>query len=145
MHHPEGVLIRMIAERPTVAELDLPLQHLPVCRFCAAPLRDTFIDLGMSPHRESFLRREQLNQAESFYPLHVRVCRGCFLVQLEAYVAPDEIFTESGNFPSHSASWVEHARQYSELAIAKLRLDERSFVTELASNDGYLLQHFIAT
>jgi C-methyltransferase C-terminal domain/Putative zinc binding domain/Methyltransferase domain len=116
---------------------------LPTCRFCAAPLRDTFVDLGMSPPCESYLRADQLNQMEPFYPLHVRVCSACFLVQLEAYVSGEEIFTTYAYFSSYSDSWVEHSRRYTELAIERLGLDERSFVVELASNDGYLLQHFI--
>jgi hypothetical protein len=80
---------------------------------------------------------------EPFYPLHVRVCRSCFLVQLEAYVSGEEIFTEYAYFSSYSDSWVEHARRYTELAIERLGLNEQSFVVELASNDGYLLQHFV--
>jgi hypothetical protein len=133
----------LIAERPTVAEPESPVQPTPTCRFCSAPLRDTFADLGMSPLCESFLRRDQLNLAENFYPLHVRVCRACFLVQLEAYVGREDIFTEYAYFSSYSDSWVEHARRYTELAIERLRLNDRSFVAELASNDGYLLQHFV--
>jgi hypothetical protein len=80
---------------------------------------------------------------ERFYPLHVWVCDSCFLVQLEAYVAGEDIFTEYAYFSSYSDSWVEHARRYTELASARLGLSERSFVVELASNDGYLLQHFV--
>jgi SAM-dependent methyltransferase len=106
-------------------------------------LRDTFVDLGMSPLCESFLSRQQVNQMEPFYPLHVWVCRVCFLVQLEAYVSGEEIFTEYAYFSSYSDSWVEHARRYTDLAIERLQLAESSFVVELASNDGYLLQHFV--
>jgi SAM-dependent methyltransferase len=97
----------------------------------------------MSPLCESFLRADQVNQMEPFYPLHVRVCRGCFLVQLEAYVGGEDIFTEYAYFSSYSDSWVEHARRYTELVIERLRLNSDSFVVELASNDGYLLQHFV--
>jgi SAM-dependent methyltransferase len=118
-------------------------KDLPLCRFCARPLRDTFVDLGMSPLCESFLRADQVNQMEPFYPLHVRVCRGCFLVQLEAYVGGEDIFTEYAYFSSYSDSWVEHARRYTDLAINRLGLTGQSFVVELASNDGYLLQHFV--
>src|SRR5262249_18011665 len=110
---------------------------------CSATLRDTFVDLGMSPPCESYLRADQLDRMEPFYPLHVRVCRECFLVQLEAYLAGEDIFTEYAYFSSYSDSWVEHARRYTELAIDRLGLNAHSFVVELASNDGYLLQHFV--
>jgi len=98
----------------------------------------------MSPLCESFLRREELNRMEPFYPLHVRVCRSCFLVQLEAYVTAESIFTEYAYFSSYADSWVEHARRYTEEATRRLDLNARNFVVELASNDGYLLQHFVA-
>jgi len=135
--------MKMIAELDVVADGNLTTQEVPACRFCAAPLHDTFVDLGMSPLCESYLRRDQINRHEPFYPLHVRVCRGCFLVQLEAYVSGEDIFSEYLYFSSYSDSWVEHARKYTDHAADRLRLDERSFVVELASNDGYLLQHFI--
>jgi hypothetical protein len=114
------------------------------CRFCGARLEHTFVDLGMSPLCESFLRPDQLDQMERFYPLHVRVCERCFLVQLPEYVPPDEIFTEYAYFSSYSDTWVEHARRYADTAIERLGLTETSLVVETASNDGYLLQHFIA-
>jgi SAM-dependent methyltransferase len=101
------------------------------------------VDLGMSPLCESFLTAEQLNQIEPFYPLHVYVCDQCLLVQLPEHVDPSDIFREYAYFSSYSRSWVEHARRYTELITARLRLDSESFVVELASNDGYLLQHFI--
>jgi SAM-dependent methyltransferase len=97
----------------------------------------------MSPLCESYVRPDQLNKSESFYPLHVRVCEGCFLVQLEEYVSPAEIFTEYAYFSSYSDSWVRHASEYTELVIERLRLDGESLVLEVASNDGYLLQHFV--
>ncbi len=115
----------------------------PTCRFCAAPLRRTFVDLGMSPLCETFLTPEQLDRAESFYPLHVRVCDQCLLVQLRAYVPAAEIFTEYAYFSSYSDSWVRHAATYVAMISARLGLDGESQVVELASNDGYLLQHFI--
>ncbi len=115
----------------------------PACRFCGAKLRHTFVDLGMSPPCESYLSTEQLNRMEPFYPLHVRTCSECFLVQLEEYIAPEDIFTEYAYFSSYSTSWVEHARRYVEMIIARLQLSAQSFVVELASNDGYLLQHFL--
>jgi len=114
------------------------------CRFCGAPLETTFVDLGMSPLCESFVRPDQLAEMEPFYPLHAYVCGRCFLVQLQEFVPPDEIFTEYAYFSSYSTSWVEHARRYAEMMIARFRLGRASKVIEIASNDGYLLQHFVA-
>jgi SAM-dependent methyltransferase len=98
----------------------------------------------MSPLCESYLSGDQLNQMEPFYPLHVHVCGECFLVQLEAYVCAEHIFTEYAYFSSYSVSWVEHARVYTEQMVERLRLGPSNHVVELASNDGYLLQHFVA-
>jgi SAM-dependent methyltransferase len=116
---------------------------LPSCRFCAAPLRRTFVDLGMSPLCESYVPAERLGAMEPFYPLHVRICERCLLVQLEEFVAPEEIFTEYAYFSSYSDSWVAHARGYVEMAVERFGLDRDSLVVELASNDGYLLQHVV--
>ena len=116
----------------------------PDCRFCRAPLQHTVIDLGMSPLCESYLPADQLDAMEPFYPLHVRVCERCFLVQLQEYVPPDEIFTEYAYFSSYSDSWVRHARVYAVAMIERFALTEKSLVVEVASNDGYLLQHFVA-
>ena len=114
------------------------------CRFCGAPLRDTFVDLGPQPLCESFVASEDAERMEPFYPLHVRICRECLLVQLPALVDREEIFREYAYFSAYSESWVEHARRYTEAMVASLGLDGGSFVVELASNDGYLLQHFVA-
>jgi C-methyltransferase C-terminal domain/Putative zinc binding domain/Methyltransferase domain len=116
---------------------------LPGCRFCAAPLRHTFVDLGMSPLCESYVPAERVNAMEPFYPLHARICERCLLVQLEEFVAPDEIFSEYAYFSSYSDSWVAHARAYVEMAIDRFGLGPHSLVVELASNDGYLLQHVV--
>ena len=116
---------------------------LPSCRFCSAPLRHTFVDLGMSPLCESYVLPECLGAMEPFYPLHVRVCEQCLLVQLEELVAPEEIFTEYAYFSSYSDSWVAHARDYVESVVERFGLDADSQVVELASNDGYLLQHLV--
>jgi hypothetical protein len=116
-----------------------------VCRFCRSLLSRTFVDLGTSPLCESFVPPEQLEQMEPFFPLHVRVCDSCGLVQLPSFVPPEEIFTEYAYFSSFSSSWVEHARVYVEATIERLGLGEGSFAVELASNDGYLLQHFAGT
>jgi SAM-dependent methyltransferase len=114
----------------------------PPCRFCGAPLRHTFSDLGMSPPCESYLSAQQLNRMEPFYPLHVRLCDHCFLVQLEEYVRPDQIFTEYAYFSSYSDSWLAHAKAYAERMVERFHLGPHSQVVELASNDGYLLQYF---
>jgi SAM-dependent methyltransferase len=113
------------------------------CRFCGAIADDVFVDLGMSPLCESILTLEQLNQMEPFYPLRVYVCPRCFLVQLAEFVSPEHIFIEYAYFSSYSSSWVEHARRYADAMRRRLALTDRSLVVELASNDGYLLQHFI--
>ena len=114
-----------------------------LCLLCRAPLTTTFLDLGMSPLCESFLTADQLDQMEPYYPLHTLVCNACFLVQLQEYVKPEHIFTEYAYFSSYSTSWVEHARQYCEMVKARFELDSGSLVFEIASNDGYLLQHFL--
>ena len=114
----------------------------PSCRFCGTRLQHTFVDLGMSPLCESFLPAEHLNQMEPFYPLHVHVCEKCFLVQLEAYVTPEHIFTDYAYFSSYSDSWLAHAKKYTDQIVNRFSIGEKSFVVELASNDGYLLQYF---
>lgn len=114
------------------------------CRFCGTALQHTFVDLGMSPLCESYLQLDQLNQVEPFYPLHVYVCENCFLVQLEEYVSAEEIFSEYAYFSSYADSWVQHAKDYTETVVERFGLDQRSYVVEIASNDGYLLQHFVA-
>jgi SAM-dependent methyltransferase len=114
------------------------------CLFCSTPLHYTFVDLGMSPLCESYVTAEQLNQMEPFYPLHVWVCEQCFLVQVEEYVRPEGIFTEYAYFSSYSDSWLAHAKAYVEMIAARLELSEASQVIELGSNDGYLLQYFVA-
>ena len=97
----------------------------------------------MSPLCQTHIAPEQLNRMEPFYPLHTWVCDRCFLVQLEEYVSPDEIFGEYAYFSSYSNSWVEHARSYCEMAVDRFGLDRNSWVAEIASNDGYLLQYFV--
>jgi hypothetical protein len=114
------------------------------CRFCGNALEHTFVDLGMSPLCENFLAANQLNRMEPFYPLHVFVCSACFLVQLLEYVTPEHIFTEYAYFSSYSNSWLEHAKNYVEMITNRLELARDSLVVELASNDGYLLQNFVA-
>jgi SAM-dependent methyltransferase len=114
-----------------------------LCRFCGTALEDTVVDLGMSPLCESFLSAEQLDTMEPFYPLHVWVCRKCFLVQLSEYVRVEEIFTEYAYFSSFSSAWLKHAEDYVTMIAERLSLGPDSLVVELASNDGYLLQYFV--
>jgi SAM-dependent methyltransferase len=123
--------------------LDTPAGLGQGCMFCRTPLRHIFVDLGMSPLCESYVSAEQLHQMEPFYPLQVYVCEKCFLVQLEEFVAPHEIFSEYAYFSSYADSWVEHMRRYVEAIVERLALGKDSFVVEVGSNDGYLLQHFI--
>jgi C-methyltransferase C-terminal domain/Putative zinc binding domain/Methyltransferase domain len=114
------------------------------CRFCGAPLTETFADLGMSPLCQTHIAPDHLNDMEPFYPLHVYVCSNCFLVQLQEFVSPKNIFSEYAYFSSYSTSWVQHARRYADAMIERLPLDASHKVMEVASNDGYLLQHFVA-
>jgi 2-polyprenyl-3-methyl-5-hydroxy-6-metoxy-1,4-benzoquinol methylase len=114
------------------------------CRSCGATLEHTFVDLGMSPLCQTHIAQHQLNQMEPFYPLHVWVCGECFLVQLEQYVSPADIFTDYAYFSSYSDSWVAHARKYVEEVSARFQLDRSKKVMEIASNDGYLLRHVVA-
>ncbi len=114
----------------------------PRCRFCHAPLSETFADLGMSPLSNSYLTVEQGTAMEPFYPLHAFVCSSCFLVQLEEFETPDQIFSDYAYFSSYSTSWLEHSERYAEQVIAAFGLGAGSHVVELASNDGYLLQFF---
>ncbi len=116
----------------------------PSCRLCGTPLTRTFVDLGMSPLCESYVSAEHLDETESFYPLHVRICESCLLVQLPAYVPGEDIFSDYAYFSSYSDSWVAHARRYAGLMTKRFGLGAGSLVTEVASNDGYLLQHFVA-
>ena len=112
------------------------------CRFCEKPLQYTFVNLGMSPVANSYLKLEQLDRMEPFYPLHAFVCNSCYLVQLSEFQTPEEIFGEYAYFSSYSETWLRHARVYTDLMVHKLRLGPDSLVIEIASNDGYLLQYF---
>src|ERR1700754_1188157 len=114
-----------------------------LCRLCGTALQDTFVDLGMSPPCESFVPADEIGNMEAYYPLHAFVCRECLLVQLEEHVSPEHIFEEYAYFSSYSDSWVEHARRYCDMAADRFGLNAESLVVELASNDGYLLQHFV--
>ena len=112
------------------------------CRFCSAPLRHVFADLGSSPLANSYLSREHVGGMERFYPLRALVCERCFLVQLEEFETPEQIFSDYAYFSSYSVSWLDHARRYTEQMTDLLGLGGHSHVVEIASNDGYLLQYF---
>ncbi len=114
------------------------------CRFCGAAVQYTFLDLGMSPLANSYLKPSQLNHVEPFYPLRVHVCARCFLVQLEEFASPDQIFGHYAYFSSYSDSWLRHAKSYTDLVVGRFALNQQSQVVEIASNDGYLLQYFMA-
>ncbi len=116
----------------------------PTCRFCTAPLHHVQCDLGMSPLANSYIKFEHARNAEKLYPLKVWICEQCLLSQLEEFESPDAIFSDYLYFSSFSTSWVEHARRYCERMVERFHFDKHSQVVEIASNDGYLLQHFKA-
>ncbi|MBT4821424.1 MAG: methyltransferase domain-containing protein [Lentisphaerae bacterium] len=122
--------------------MSAPRDVLP-CRFCATPLEHTFVDLGMSPLCQRHVTPEQRQHMEPFYPLHAYVCHSCFLVQLPPTVAPQEIFSDYAYFSSYVGTLLRNAQDYVNMAVKRFGLTEDSWVVELASNDGYLLQYFI--
>jgi SAM-dependent methyltransferase len=113
------------------------------CRFCGTGLRRTFVDLGLSPLCETYPAAADLNRGEIYYPLHVYVCENCWLVQLEEYESPGKIFSDYAYFSSYSDSWLKHAENYCRKMVERFKLNQSSFVIEVASNDGYLLQYFV--
>lgn len=114
------------------------------CRSCGTPLVHTFADLGMSPVSNAFIRPEAAHEGEMFYPLHALVCDQCWLVQLSDVTRADEHFHDDYvYYSSYSSSWVEHARCYVEAMTSRFGFGGSSRVVEIASNDGYLLQHFV--
>jgi SAM-dependent methyltransferase len=122
---------------------DLALQAVTkTCRFCGAHLERTFVDLGMSPLCETYPSAAELNRGESYYPLNVTVCEKCWLVQLEEYQSAEAIFSDYPYFSSFSDSWLKHCDKYCEAMKTRFGLGRHSFVLEVASNDGYLLQYF---
>jgi 2-polyprenyl-3-methyl-5-hydroxy-6-metoxy-1,4-benzoquinol methylase len=112
------------------------------CRFCETPLRHTFADLGMSPLSNSYLKPEDLQKMEPFYPLHVYICENCYLVQLPEFQSPEKIFRDYAYFSSYSETWLNHAKVYAQLMIDRFGFTTKSHVIEIASNDGYLLRYF---
>ncbi|BCA54136.1 Methyltransferase family protein [Nitrospira sp. KM1] len=115
-----------------------------LCRSCGTPLQHTFLDLGMSPLANSYIKADQANRMEPFYPLHAFVCEKCLLVQLEQFSSPHDIFSDYAYFSSFSDSWLAHAKRYVDMITERFRFNSESKVIEIASNDGYLLQNFVA-
>src|SRR5690349_3946168 len=113
------------------------------CAACGAPLKTTFVDLGVGPLVDSYVKPGELQRVDLFLPLHVYVCDECKLVQLPEAATPEELFGDYPYFSSVSTSWLEHARRYAEQVTARFGLGPSSRVVEVASNDGYLLQHFV--
>jgi 2-polyprenyl-3-methyl-5-hydroxy-6-metoxy-1,4-benzoquinol methylase len=130
--------------KESVIQQSLASGEDPRCRFCDSPLRHVFADLGMSPLANAYLKPGELARMERFYPLVVFVCGQCFLVQLEEFESPAHIFTDYSYFSSFSDTWVDHAKSYTDMIVERLGLGHNHRVVELASNDGYLLQHFVA-
>ncbi len=112
------------------------------CRHCGAPLKHTFCDLGMSPLSNAYLSADQLQRMEPFYPLHAYVCGTCFLVQLQEFQSPEQIFSEYAYFSSYSETWLRHAKDYTDYMVERFGFEKISQVIEIASNDGYLLRYF---
>jgi SAM-dependent methyltransferase len=131
-----------MASTTLLQEIDAPAKTV-TCRFCGAGLQRTFVDLGMSPLCETYPASAEFSRGEMYYPLHVYVCEQCWLVQLEEYERPENIFSNYPYFASFSDSWLGHCEKYCAEIIARLGLHEQSFVAEVASNDGYLLQYFV--
>jgi hypothetical protein len=118
---------------------------LPVCRHCKAPLPQVFLDLGHAPPSNAYLSPERLNAPEMTFPLRLRVCEACWLVQTEDFTEADRLFdADYAYFSSTSQSWLDHAARYAQAMIARCGLNEGSQVIEVASNDGYLLRNFVA-
>lgn len=131
-----------------MATMTLPVEtekatSSPKCRFCSTGLQHTFVDLGLSPLCETYPAAADFARGEVYYPLHVYVCEKCFLVQLEEYESAENIFSDYAYFSSFSDSWLKHAETYCSKMKARFGLNENSFVVEVASNDGYLLQYFV--
>jgi len=133
----------MTTAATTFAPEALQQTAIPPCRFCGRGLSRTFVDLGMSPLCETYPSAADFNRGEVYYPLHVYVCEECFLVQLEQYESAESIFSDYLYFSSYSDSWLKHAENYCNKMKACFGLNGQSFVVEVASNDGYLLQYFV--
>jgi len=113
------------------------------CRFCNTRLKNQFVSLGASPLSNSFRTEEELHRMEPYYPLEVYVCDNCFLVQLDEFESPENIFNDYAYFSSYSDTWLKHAKDYVDKMTGLINLTTQSYVIEIASNDGYLLQYFV--
>jgi SAM-dependent methyltransferase len=133
----------MIMKTTTIIQANRSIQNSKACRFCGSSLRKTFVDLGMSPLCESYPSVAELERGEIYYPLHVYVCETCWLVQLEEFASAESIFSDYAYFASYSDSWLKHCEKYCNEMKSRFGLSSESFVTEVASNDGYLLQYFV--
>lgn len=115
------------------------------CRHCGLPLEHSFVDLGFAPPSNAYLHAEDLSYPEVHYPLRVKVCHRCWLVQTEEYARAEELFdADYAYFSSTSSTWLDHAARYAQMITERLQLGPESFVIEVASNDGYLLKNFLA-
>lgn len=132
----------MPAKPHTTPKPAAPARARNTCRFCAAPLKQTVVDLGVTPPANYYLRPEDLGRAEPFYPLHAYVCDSCLLVQIEEVQSPQQLFSDYAYFSSYSDSWLRHAEHYVAMMSSRFGFDKSSHVIEIASNDGYLLQYF---
>jgi SAM-dependent methyltransferase len=124
------------------AQAALRLAPAGTCRFCDAPLSQSVIDLGRSPPANAYLTAEELRRPEPSYPLHAYVCGTCFLVQLQDFQSPDDLFGDYAYFSSYSDTWMKHIEHYCDAMIQRFALGPSNRVIEVASNDGYLLQFF---
>ena len=114
------------------------------CRFCSKKLLHSVVNLGMSPLCQKHIKPEESNHMEKFYPLHAYICHHCWLLQLEEFASPEEIFSqEYAYFSSYSTSWLQHAKDYTQYMIDRFGYTPSQLVVEIASNDGYLLQYFV--
>ena len=115
------------------------------CRHCGKKLNINFLDLGYAPPSNAYRSKDDLVKPELTYPLRIRVCTGCFLVQTEDFVGPDELFnSDYPYFSSTSYSWLKHTAQYCNMIHQRLSLNSKSLVVEVGANDGYLLKNFVA-
>jgi len=113
------------------------------CRLCYGKLNKSFLSLGNSPLSNAYLSENDLNQKEYYYPIEIYVCEKCYLVQLEEFETTENIFSSDyAYFSSYSESWLRHCKKYTEMMLNRFRFNQNSFIVEIASNDGYLLQYF---
>ena len=143
--HLQVIAAWHLQDTTTSADTGSAVPNAHHCRACGALLTETFVDLGATPLANSYLEPDDRDRMEPHYPLHARVCGVCLLVQLPAVQTAEAIFSDYAYFSSYSDSWVEHARRYVEAIVPVLGLGRDSLVVEMASNDGYLLRHLVAS